>query len=574
MRVSELPIDTVLQAGNARGCPAPCAPTATQGATTGAGPAPHERVDPCPLRSATAPSTQILARPARAPDTAAAAAATSCCRSRLLRVAAAMPPHQAQLLDLDDAALVCIIRKLGLARRTVMAGVAQCNTHCAAAATPPPAAPAPIARLLLRRPAAVCKRLKDLAQDMVHSYQQPGQTVMDAIELAQVRGARRRQPARRCNERRRQVALAGWRPLLAHPCAGAAPCPFFFRPARRHRAPAGWLLQGAQRAALAAGGPPRCIQARGSQFAAPTMAAAACSFTRLSPPRPPPAAGGAAAQKAAAPDMRRRRAGAHLQPRPLRHDGGGARLPAGESGAQGAPGERGARRALVQGAWRGAAVREPRRRPTHVLSPPRHPTLRALGCGPGPPAGGLEHFLPGGAGAGLQVHRGAALRAAGRQLCRHPGPEGAPGGRRSTPRQRWERGCACAPRAQAGPPGARRLLQGPDTRMVLRHCLLHVGAMVMAGALEMTDCTVKCCSDPVVGLPGTTLVMRRWGAGRGAAASGWPGRGCLRASLACSHICWPAGREPGSMGPAAGRGSCLELPSAGLRAAAPQVPVR
>ncbi|KAI7844341.1 hypothetical protein COHA_002139 [Chlorella ohadii] len=56
------------------------------------------------------------------------------------------------LLDLDDACLSIIVSKLGLTRRTVM---------------------------------TVSKRLKSLAEAAVHSYQQEGQSVMDAVELAQ-----------------------------------------------------------------------------------------------------------------------------------------------------------------------------------------------------------------------------------------------------------------------------------------------------------------------------------------------------------------------------------------------------
>jgi len=56
------------------------------------------------------------------------------------------------LLDLDDACLSIVVSKLGLTRRTVM---------------------------------TMCKRLKSLAEAAVHSYQQEGQSVMDAVELAQ-----------------------------------------------------------------------------------------------------------------------------------------------------------------------------------------------------------------------------------------------------------------------------------------------------------------------------------------------------------------------------------------------------
>ena len=57
------------------------------------------------------------------------------------------------------------------------------------------------------------------------------------------------------------------------------------------------------------------------------------------------------------------------------------------------------------------------------------------------------------------------------------------------------------------------LAQGPDNRMVLQHCLLHVGISLMAGRLDMTDCTVKCTGDSLWAYPQTTLVLRRWGRG-------------------------------------------------------------
>lgn len=57
-----------------------------------------------------------------------------------------------QLLDLDDGCLAQVVSKLGLARRTLM---------------------------------CVCKRLRDIAQNAVHSHQAEGQSVMDAVELAQ-----------------------------------------------------------------------------------------------------------------------------------------------------------------------------------------------------------------------------------------------------------------------------------------------------------------------------------------------------------------------------------------------------
>lgn len=52
-------------------------------------------------------------------------------------------------------------------------------------------------------------------------------------------------------------------------------------------------------------------------------------------------------------------------------------------------------------------------------------------------------------------------------------------------------------------------LQGPNTRMVLERCLLHVGISLMAGRLDATDCTIKGSGDSLLAEPGTTLVLRR-----------------------------------------------------------------
>ncbi|PSC67871.1 hypothetical protein C2E20_8525 [Micractinium conductrix] len=50
---------------------------------------------------------------------------------------------------------------------------------------------------------------------------------------------------------------------------------------------------------------------------------------------------------------------------------------------------------------------------------------------------------------------------------------------------------------------------GPNTRLTLERCTLHVGMSLMAGRLEMSDCTVKCSGDSLFTYAGTELVMQR-----------------------------------------------------------------
>lgn len=98
-----------------------------------------------------------------------------------------------RLMDLHDAVLSLIVSKLGIERRTLMLGAppAAFATPAPAACLPPVWSPLPPAR----RPTgctpwhcpparAVCKRLRELAEAAVHSRQLPGQSVMDAVELA------------------------------------------------------------------------------------------------------------------------------------------------------------------------------------------------------------------------------------------------------------------------------------------------------------------------------------------------------------------------------------------------------
>lgn len=95
-----------------------------------------------------------------------------------------MPRQKKQklmLLDLDDAVLSYVVSKLGVQRRTIMTGARRpwfCFVRRPfACARPDLAALAPRA--------AVCRRLRELAQASVHTYQVAGQSVMDAIEVAQ-----------------------------------------------------------------------------------------------------------------------------------------------------------------------------------------------------------------------------------------------------------------------------------------------------------------------------------------------------------------------------------------------------
>lgn len=48
-----------------------------------------------------------------------------------------------------------------------------------------------------------------------------------------------------------------------------------------------------------------------------------------------------------------------------------------------------------------------------------------------------------------------------------------------------------------------------DTRMVLRHCLLHVGLSAMKGRLEVEDSCVKCSGDSLFATADATLALRR-----------------------------------------------------------------
>lgn len=142
----------------------------------------------------------------RDPRATRPAAAAAACRQQRNAMRRAKQPKQPQqqpqlsLLDLDDACLSIIVSKLGLTRRTVMTGerctapTVRSRRHhrrpvafepaCSCAAVDPCSCHG--ALLYLTNP-AVCKRLKLLAEAAVHTHQQPGQSVMDVVELAQVR---------------------------------------------------------------------------------------------------------------------------------------------------------------------------------------------------------------------------------------------------------------------------------------------------------------------------------------------------------------------------------------------------
>lgn len=51
------------------------------------------------------------------------------------------------------------------------------------------------------------------------------------------------------------------------------------------------------------------------------------------------------------------------------------------------------------------------------------------------------------------------------------------------------------------------------TRMLLRHCLLHVGLSGMKGRLEVEDSCVKCSGDSLFATADATLALRRLGPG-------------------------------------------------------------
>ena len=121
--------------------------------------------------------------------------ARGACIVQLTVAVPTMPPGTLNLLQLDDGVLANVVTQLAvadpLARRTLMLGVGWEGEGAAHACMLPPAAMAAACRQCRQRQcssapccAAVCTRLRGLAQAAVHSYQRPGQSIMDAVDLA------------------------------------------------------------------------------------------------------------------------------------------------------------------------------------------------------------------------------------------------------------------------------------------------------------------------------------------------------------------------------------------------------